>query len=1048
MTSRSFKSHCYLTAATTVFAMTLWSGSVYAQVRTFNVPAEEAQRAIPEFAKQAGIDILVPFDKIKSIRLPALQGNYDVREALAILLAGTGLTIASDNGKYITLREEPPPPRFTRTAATNSEVVAQNVPPQKAAASEANTASVEEIVVTGSAIVRDGYEAPTPVTVVSVEQMQSSAVASITDFVQQMPAMGGAGQSTRQNGLGISGAAKGTNTINLRGLGSGRTLVLMDGIRIPPATIDGSADISGIPDSLIQRVDVVTGGASAVYGSDAVSGVVNFVLDHDYTGIKGEAQGGVTTYGDDLTGSVRLTAGFPFADGRGHVLVSGDLFYVDGVFAKTRADTREWERTAWQNITNPAYTATNGQPQFLVTPHVGSANQTLGGIINSGPLKGTYFGPGGKPATLNYGVNNGAFMIGGDWEYTDFHYQASLDSRNQRQGLFLRTSFDVTDEVELFAQWSISQSGVIARCCDDFSRTALVINAGNPYIPAEVAARMTALNLTTITIGTMLNDIGMATSHNDRTFTRYLVGGSGHIDAFGRTWKWSAYGQYGFSKTSLHLKNDLITPKLLEASDAVRSPTTGSIICRSTLTAPNNGCVPFNVFGEDVNSQAAITYVLGAAYLSQPYSQTSTGLTVSGEPFSIWAGPVSLALGVGYRKESTHGFSDALSQRGAYTFGNYLPTTGSASVVEGSAETVVPLAKDETWARAFDLNAAVRAISYSQAGYVTAWKVGLTYNPIDELRLRFTRSRDIRAPNLSELFSAGTFFTNQIRDPLLNNIVYFANGGTIGNKNLRPESSDNIGVGVIYQPAWVSGLSMSVDYYDISISGAIASVASQTALDRCVAGETLFCASVQRDPVTNRVTTVLTQSFNFTKERAKGLDIEASYRAPLGNLVSGWEGNLTLRALGTYFITDKTDDGRGTVIEKAGTNNGAGPVKWKAVLSAAYSLDRFDFTLTERLVSSGVYSNEWVVCTSGCPASTVLNRTENSNHIDGAAYTDLNIAYKLGEAENIQLFLSVQNLTNLDPPPIAQTLGINYPANPNFYDVLGRQFRAGLRFKM
>ncbi len=268
--------------------------------------------------------------------------------------------------------------------AFSASAFAQSTAPAAKSGQTAEQAPVEEIVVTGSRIVREGYEAPTPLTVVSNEQIEKSADANLIGFLNTMPAL--TGNMTPVSGsTQLSPGIAGLQTLNLRSLGSNRVLVLLDGQRTVGSSYQGVIDVASFPSQLISRIDVVTGGASAVYGSDAVAGVVNFILNRKFVGVKGELSGGLTNYGDDKNYKVSLSAGFGFADDRGHVLFSADQNHNQGI----RGDGgRAWNRTGFQQLTNPAYSATNGQPNQLVSFNVGMLTATPGGIITSWSLEG------------------------------------------------------------------------------------------------------------------------------------------------------------------------------------------------------------------------------------------------------------------------------------------------------------------------------------------------------------------------------------------------------------------------------------------------------------------------------------------------------------------------------------------------------------------------------------------------------------------------------------------------------------------------------------
>lgn len=899
-----------------------------------------------------------------------------------------------------------------------------------------------EIVVTGTRIVRDGYEAPTPTTVLGIEELQRAAVVNIADQVNRLPALAGS-MTTRTNAGSVSAGYVGVNALNLRGLGQLRTLVLMDGQRLPAATLNGYVDVNTVPNALVKRVDIVTGGASAAWGSDAVAGVVNFVLDKDFTGVKGEVQGGITTYGDDANFKVSLSAGASFADGRGHIMVSGENSYNEGIIGVPRS----WYQGR-KTLLNPAYTDTNGQPRLLVMNGVGYSNSAPGGIITSGPLKGTYFGPGGVPGQLNYGsIVNDPFMVGGDWQYTDWgDGDQSLSPELSHQSIFGRVSYDVLDNVEVYGQFSYARSHVKSLTSYIFQFGNLTINRDNPYLPASVAAQMDANGLSSVRVGTSNDDLGAGPYESTHGLYRYSVGASGNFDAFGSNWKWDVSAYRNISKIFNNLTNP-INARYTEAIDAVISPTTGAVVCRSTLTNPNNGCVPLNIIGTGVATQAAIDYVQTNIMINQTYKQTVIGGTLRGEPFSTWAGPVSVALGYEHRKESGSGTLDPVSLRNGYFQGNYKPINGAFDVDEGFLEVVVPLAKDMRFAHALDFNAAVRGTDYSTSGYVTTWKAGFTYAPIEDIRFRITRSRDIRAGNLNDIFSLGLTGTVTVVDLINNNQNVSVVQSTSGNPLLKPEKADSLNLGVVVQPRIIPGFSASVDYFDIKVKGAIASLNSATTISQCAAGNQSLCANLVRDS-SGTLTAVLLRPINLAKQVARGIDFEAGYVLPLETLSSSIPGKITLRALATRYLKSYLDNGI-NVPDSALGENMSGVPKWRYSFDLGYSDDRFSASVTGRGLSGGVADAAYIECTSSCPTSTADNMTINDNSLAGAFYVDLAAKYKL--LEGVETFISVDNVFNKDPAPTVPGTGVGSAqlgVSPLYYDVMGRSFRAGVRFKL
>lgn len=984
--------------------------AAYAQTRTFDVAEQSAASGVKDFARQAGIQIIVAGRDADGRTTKAVKGNFETRDALDSLLAGTGLVLRSFDGKVAVIGAE-----------------------------ETQDASV--MVVTGSRIVRDGYEAPTPLTVLGEEEIARSAQVNIAEQISRLPALAGS-NNPRNTASNISGGFMGISALNLRNLGATRTLVLLDSQRLPAASLNGLVDANSIPSALVKRVDVVTGGASAAWGSDAVAGVVNFVLDKDFTGVKGQVQGGVTTYGDDANYKVSLSAGTSFGEGRGHFLISGENWYSEGI----EGMPRDWYRGR-KTLVNPAYTANNGQPYYLVRDGVGYTTVAPGAIVTTGPLRGLYFGPGGAPAQLNYGSTvSDPFMVGGDWRYTDFgNGPQNLDPEVSHKSLFSRLSYEVADNVELFGEFSYVQARTKTTGTPMFNFGGLIIQRDNAFLPYEVVERMEDLDQTSLNVGSWNEAIGGIVTETRHDLYRYAVGAEGSFGAFGSQWDWIVRANRNISKffngTTIPIKANYS-----KAIDAVRDED-GAIICRSTLTNPTDGCVPLNILGTGVASQAALDYVMGHSYLNAQITQDVVSATLRGEPLSTWAGPVSMALGVEHRREKEEGKSDPLSLVNSYWAGNYKPIKGSFTVNEAFLELVVPLAKDVAWARSLDLNAAVRATDYSSSGYVTTWKLGATWAPIDDIRLRVTRSRDIRAGNLSELFQAGQTNTTTLADPFKGNQSYTVFQTTIGNPTVSPEKADTLNLGLVLQPRFMPGFSASVDYFDIQVKDAIATLGSSTIVNQCYEGNTALCDLIERD-ADGYMKEIFLRPINLSRQSARGLDFEAGYTVPLQDIASSWEdGRLSFRVLATRYLKAVLDNGINAPDSSLGENGGT--PKWRYLAEVAFEKGPLALSLTGRGFSDGVLSAEWIECTSGCPTSTTTNRTIDNNHVDGALYFDATASYRLNDG--LKFYLAVDNVANTAPAPFAPAgTGIGSAQigiSQTYYDVIGRSFRAGVNFR-
>ncbi len=396
-----------------------------------------------------------------------------------------------------------------------------------------------EVVVTGSRIVRDGYQAPVPTTVLGAEALAAKAPINIADFVNELPAFAGSVTPTSAT-QALSAGGVGINALNLRNLGANRTLVLLDGQRVGAATLSGWVDVNQFPQALVKRVEVVTGGASADWGSDAIAGVVNFILDKEFTGIKGNAQGGITTYGDNESYNLSLAAGTGFADGRGHVLFSVEYADTAGIIGQ---GGRNWYNGA-KLFFNPAYTASNGQPELINSPGVGFATATPGGIITSGPFRGIYFGEGGAPGQLNYGRVSGNFMQGGQWQYADYSTTASLAPKSERGNVFGRLSYKLADQLEIFAQASYTESNSRGSVGNQWNFGNLTIRSDNAFIPASVASQLVAQNVTSFSMGSFNQDLGPIIAITERSSWRAVLGAKGDFDAVGRNWTWDVYGAH------------------------------------------------------------------------------------------------------------------------------------------------------------------------------------------------------------------------------------------------------------------------------------------------------------------------------------------------------------------------------------------------------------------------------------------------------------------------------------------------------------------------
>lgn len=917
-------------------------------------------------------------------------------------------------------------------------VAAQSV----AAQSDDGTANVDNaIVVTATRVAREGYDAPTPTTVVGEELLQDSAQSSVATTLGQLPTLG-AGVSPSSSGNDVGSGTQGANFLNLRGLGTNRTLVLLDSRRVVASSASGQVDINMLPTTLLKQVEVVTGGASAAWGSDALAGVVNFTLDKKFEGIKGSIQQGISGEGDAGERRADLAVGTSFADGRGHFIAS--INYAD-VNSVDRADSRDWFRGT-KVVNNPAFAPGNGEPVRIILDHTGTFLGSDQGHVIGGPLAGVVFNNDGTVGTFDFGTRSGPFAVGST-TLNDLSARSQLRSGYEQVNGFARLSFDLTDQLNVYGEFLYGRTKAQSLSVPYYRFGNMVATRDNAYLPAAVAQLMDNAGVGGIPLALTNFQLGRATPYNDRELTRFVVGAD--YD-FGNSWNLSVYYEHGASDVRNEARNDAITANYALAFDAVFSAGPGSpIVCRSTLTNPTNGCVPVNVFGNGVASQAAIDYIIGTAVRDIKLRQDVAAITLRGDLFDLPAGPVSVALGGEYRKEQLNTTADPISQANGFWVGNYKAAAGGYNVKEGFVEVVVPVFKDSPVGESLDLNGALRITDYSTSGVVKTWKLGATYEIGGGVRLRGTVSRDIRAPNLNEYFDGGQTNSLFFDDPFIIDsgtgqpANYLVVRTLSGNPLLDPEKADSINLGVVFQPEFARGLRLAVDYVDIKIKDAIGTVADNVIPARCFAGEQAFCDLITRDPTTGRMTNIRNSPVNFQTQRMKAWDFEASYTFPLGN------GNVDIRTLWTYttdhYIRDAaagtTDYVLGEIAGGNAPGGAAGPTKWKGFSSISYASDGgFRAGLRHRFVGAGVLDANWV---SGVDI--------DDNTVDSVQYFDLSLSqtFDVGSG-SIEIFGNVDNLFDKAPPraplptgPTLDSLGVSN----SVHDLIGRYFRVGARFK-
>jgi len=915
----------------------------------------------------------------------------------------------------------------------------------------------QAIVVTGSRIARSGFTAPTPVTVVDSARTQELAITNVADALNQLPSFRA---STGPANVHTQGGNVGAKILDLRGLGAPRTLVLVDGRRFVPSTTEGTVDISLIPTILVQRAEVVTGGASAVYGSDAVAGVVNLILDREMTGFKGEVQSGVSQRGDDANRYLGLAWGTKLGD-RGNFVISGEYEKSEGL--SNCYDARDWcaqERSIVGNT--PAGTA--GQPSSIITSDVHTSTLFWGGVINrsfnaagqpigtnaTDPLRGTKFLSDGTPAPFQYGQFAGPlFMIGGDGhERNAFLSGVLLKVPVERITTYASAGYDLTDSLRAFvdASYGKVKGTTLSSTFRDFNGSLIGnISIGNPFIPVGLRNDAIATGVSSFTLGKSWFDIGNPKAVSTNETYRAVVGLEG---TFGGNVNWDVYYQYGRNEFYQDISNNPINANMRRAVDAVWIG--GNIVCRVNADAnPANddpACRPLNLFGENLYSAEALDYVIGEGFQETNTTQHVVAANVGVDLFSITSRPVSVAVGGEWRRNSIEGETDPISQNLGFWVLNGQAVTGRQSVKEVYGELVVPLLSGLSFAENLELSAAGRYTDYSTSGGVTTWKIGGVYEPIPALRFRVTRSRDIRAPNVNELFGPQQKSTIGLTDPKTG---LQANPVVIRGSNLAldPEKADSFTAGIVIAPerGFLSQMRLSVDYYDIEVDDAIGVIGAQTLVQRCNAGATEFCPLITRDPATDTVIEVQDVLLNANSVQTKGVEVEFAYRQPL------WaDTEMNLRLLGTYIDELVTVDSAGPTDRAGQTGSRAGAILGVPdyTIDGVASFTSGDATvaLHGRYIPSGMYNVAFIGPDDPNYAIT-LPTSVNNNRIPDRFYLDMSFtqAVSFGENNEAEFFVAVNNLLDRDPPAMPSA---NLGTNQVLFDPIGRAFKVGVRTRI
>lgn len=894
---------------------------------------------------------------------------------------------------------------LTFVLASASTAFSQS-PPEDVNPTDANQAedSMDTIIVTGSRIKKAGFDQPTPTTVLGDEEISQGNRPNIQQVLNDQPQF----RPTVTPTVSIGNTSSGTAPVDLRGLGTNRTLTLINGRRFV-----GDNNLNFVPTSLISRVEVVTGGASAAWGSDAVAGVVNIILDDELEGLRVGADYGVSSRGDGERYSLDGSYGTAFGNGDGHFMIGAEYVQDKGVL----------DRNSRDNLGSANFIAVPGGQQLVRDVNtLPFGISGAGGLITSGVLAGQTFNEDGSLRSFS-GPN--AQGVGGD-DAIGLYDTIAVSTPFERLSVYGRADYDIGN-ANFWIDGTYGRAESDYDFLPDFLIPPLNVQADNPFLNDSVSNQLMAAGE---------NSFGYYRFFDDVLTTRFtgirenMEGAIGVDGTFGNGFQYSAYLSHGEVESDETFGNARLAANFNNAVNAVNSG--GQTVCAinadADMSNDDPACVPLNPFGRNNASAASIDYVTGAQRSFTTSKLDSLGMEIQGDIFDLWAGPVTVAVGFESRWEKLIGTRDDATIAGG--FGIPLYTTdlsGEFNVQEGFGEIALPLLDVEDQVK-LDFNGAARYSDYSSSGGIWSWKAGGTARLFNDVLLRITRSRDIRSASISELFSSRSINIRPLVDqdtdgraaanPGYNPNPPLVTTFTGGNPNLNPEISSTLTFGGSISPSSIPGLNFSVDYYDIKIDGAIATLSGSNLTLACAQGSTDACARLTRDS-TGTVTQVLANFQNIASFETSGIDFEASYSRPaLG-------GNLRFRGIASYVDKFVFDSGLSSIDTAGDVGSGTpnGVPQWRGTLSAAYNNDKLGGNVRVRYVDGGLYDHL---------LTNLVNNETNSQ-----TYVDLGLSYNL--TDRYKISGNVNNVLDNKPPLSPQ-------GNPH-YDVIGTYFSVGVDAK-
>jgi outer membrane receptor protein involved in Fe transport len=925
------------------------------------------------------------------------------------------------------------------------------------------------IIVTGTRIARPELQSAMPISVIHMDDAKNFGRETVYDALLLNPAIGpGLGDSNSQGQEYDTGVAN----INLRNMGNNRSLVVVDGQRwVSGGARTSAVDLNTIPSAMIDRFEVVTGGAAAIYGADAVTGAVNIIMKKNITGFHISATNGISEKGDGRQSDLSASTGFNFDGGRGHFVIGGE--YTDT--APVRWSDRYSQRHSF--YANPANTGLHdGIPDNVLAQNYGSLYRSANPSFYNAKTAQWYQLQNGAvvPVGFNTVVTAGETGTGDGGPVVTGLENHFLRDQSEKHSVYSHVSYELTPAITWNATFNYAHSFTAAapewpevrtdaRTTNWWGgTTGEVATLTNPYLPDSIRQYMIANKLTSLPIYRSYFNLPEAFEyhHRDNITVGTDVGGklTGNLT-------WTAFVRYGQVIDHINTTNMVGKSEWLYARNAITDPVTGQIEC-ADATARANGCQPLNFFSTAPYSQALLNYIEFSRQERTKNSLLNGGGSLNGKVFSLPYGDVSIAAGLEWRRETlrtrddpnTAKLSDIVFAPGE-DYALHPALDAARDTTELYGEMVVPLLADLPLVKRLEIEGAYRFSHYSDNPDTNTWKAGATWQPFSGLTLRGVYSHSIRVPNFGELFSPISNVTyGHISDPcqstyVIQNANRLANcqallpGVTVplpspnlnapivysgGNPALTPETSNSYTLGAVFQPKFLRGFDITVDYWNIKIDNVITSLAYTTLLNSCVdsAGgpNQAYCQFIHRN-ADGSVASVQAQYANLAGQKARGIDFGANYRTALG------KGLARLSFNGTYLLQQTTIAQIGTAgIDYAGQWNYP---RFKGTLMTDYSIGKFTLGINTRYISRSLYS-----------ATAASDETYGAySHVPAYVYNDLTVQYR--PTGKYSLTLGVKNVSNVgiyaplqDSAPGPHLSNGGNSTGAAYYDPIGRYFFA------